>query len=51
MSKFWSLAALVVGGIIIADLVINSQGTAQATSAFGQNLVTPTESALLGKTP
>ena len=29
MSKFWGLAALVVGGLIIGDLVLHSKGTSQ----------------------
>lgn len=30
MSKFWSLAALVVGGIILADLITHPSGTSTA---------------------
>lgn len=32
MTRFWSLAALVVGGIIIADLIAHPTGT---KNAFG----------------
>lgn len=27
MSKFWGLAALVVGGLIIGDLILHASGT------------------------
>lgn len=32
MAKFWSLAAFVVGGIIIADLIAHPSGTQTAFS-------------------
>ena len=48
MSKFFSLAALIVGGIIVADVLTHPQGTAAATNAatkiWGSSL-----NALLGK--
>lgn len=34
MSKFWSLAALVVGGIIIADILTHPNGTAAASNGI-----------------
>lgn len=30
MSKFWSLAALVVGALIVTDLITHPQGTSTA---------------------
>lgn len=33
MSRFWAFASLVVGGIIIADLIANPNGTKAATGA------------------
>lgn len=40
MARFWSFAALVVGGIILADLIANPTGTktafAGATGLEGQ---------------
>jgi hypothetical protein len=50
MSKFFSIAALVVGGIIIADILLHPQGTAAASTGFTQ-IETPTYSALLGGAP
>ncbi len=48
MSQFWSLAALVVGGIIVADILIHPQGTQAAANGLA-SIVTPSENALLGK--
>ena len=50
MSKFFSIAALVVGGIIIADILLHPEGTAAATTGTTQ-ILTPTYSALLGGAP
>lgn len=47
MSKFWSLAALVVGGIVIADILIHPTGT-KAASAGIQGITVPAQNALLG---
>jgi hypothetical protein len=48
MSKFFSLAALVVGGIIVADVLIHPVGTkAAATGARG--IAKPAINGLLGK--
>lgn len=47
MSKFWSLAALVVGGIIVADILTHPSGTQAAANGLSQ-IVTPTEASLLG---
>ena len=49
MSKFWSLAALVVGGIIVADILIHPAGT-QAAANGAASIITPSEHALLGST-
>lgn len=50
MSKFFSLAALVVGGIIVADILIHPQGTAAASSGIN-GITRPAISGLLGKAP
>ena len=50
MHRFWSLAALVVGGIIVADILIHPQGT-QAASTGITGVTTPAFGALLGKAP
>lgn len=50
MSRFWSLAALVVGGIIVADILIHPAGTQAAANGIA-NIVTPSERALLGNNP
>lgn len=50
MSKFFSLAALVIGGIIIADVLLHPTGTAAAATGTTQ-ILTPTYSALLGGAP
>ena len=47
MSKFISLAALVVGGIIVADILIHPTGTKAASSGI-QGIETPATNALLG---
>ncbi len=49
MSKFWSLAALVVGGLIVADILLHPAGTQAATNGAAQ-IITPTEHALIGST-
>lgn len=33
MAKFWSLAALIIGGIIIADVLTHPTGTTAASNA------------------
>ena len=48
MSRIWSLAALVVGGIIVADILIHPAGTQAAANGLA-SIVTPSENALLGK--
>jgi hypothetical protein len=50
MSKFFSLAALVVGGIIIADILTHPTGT-QAASSGINSLVGSSISGLLGVAP
>jgi hypothetical protein len=50
MSRFWSLAALVVGGLIVGDILLHPQGTQAAANGLA-SIVTPTEGALLGKAP
>jgi hypothetical protein len=49
-SAIFSLAALVVGGIIVADILIHPTGTAAAANGVADN-TTPSESALLGNNP
>lgn len=46
-SQIFSLAALVVGGIIVADILIHPTGTMAATNGLAQ-ITTPAESSLLG---
>jgi len=48
MSKFFSLAALVVGGIIVADILTHPAGTAAASKGIS-GITTPAISGLLGK--
>lgn len=50
MSKFFSLAALVVGGIIVADILTHPTGTAAASSGIN-TLVGSSISGLLGVAP
>lgn len=47
MAKFFSLAALVVGGIIVADFLTHPTGTAAAANGAA-DIITPSENALLG---
>lgn len=49
-SSIFSLAALVVGGIILADILIHPAGTQAATNGLA-SLTTPAESSLLGTPP
>lgn len=50
MAKFFSLAALIVGGVIIADIVTHGSQFAQAAGGT-QYVLNPTYDALLGKAP
>ena len=50
MSKFWSLAALVVGGIIVADILIHPAGTQAAANGIS-TVSKPAISGLLGSAP
>ncbi len=50
MSKFISLASLVVAGIIFADIVTHGSDFAQAAGGT-QYILNPTYDALLGKAP
>jgi hypothetical protein len=50
VSGFWSLAGLVVVGIIIADALVHYNGTAAAAKGAA-DIITPSEGALLGKAP
>lgn len=50
MSKFFSLAALVVAGIIVADILIHPTGTKAAATGVS-NVTKPAISGLLGKAP
>jgi hypothetical protein len=47
MAKLFSLAALVVGGVIVADIWIHPAGT-QAASQGAQGIEKPALNALLG---
>ena len=47
MSRFFSIAALVVGGIIIADVLIHPAGTRAAATGF-RSASQPAISGLLG---
>ena len=49
-SSFFSLAALVVSGIVVADILIHPTGTQAASNGLA-SIVTPSESALLGTAP
>lgn len=49
MAKFFSLAALVVAGVIVADILIHPAGTAAASTGF-QGVEKPALNALLGTT-
>jgi hypothetical protein len=48
MSRFFSLAALVVGGIIVADILTHPAGTAAATKGIA-GVTNPAIQGLLGK--
>lgn len=48
-SQIFSLAALVVGGIIVADILIHPAGTQAATNGLA-SITTPAQNALLGST-
>jgi uncharacterized membrane protein len=48
MGKVFGLAALVIGGVIMADFVIHPAGT-KAIASGATQLATPTFGALLGK--
>ena len=50
MSKFFSLAALVVGGIIVADIITHGATTKAAATGVSQ-ITNPAISGLLGKAP
>jgi len=50
MAKFWSLASLVVAGIIIADIVTHGSQFAQAAGGV-QYIENPAISGLLGVAP
>ena len=47
MSKFWSIATLVVAGIIVADILTHPSGTQAAANGLS-SIITPTEASLLG---
>ncbi len=49
MSRFFSLAALVVGGLIVADIVTHGSQVAQASQGL-TGLETPVIHGLLGST-
>lgn len=50
MSKFFSLAALVVGGIILADIITHGSQTQQAATGISK-ITNPAIGGLLGQAP
>ena len=50
MSKLFSLAALVVGGIILADIIVHGSQTQQAATGVSK-ITNPAIGGLLGKAP
>jgi len=48
MSKWVSIVTLVIGGIIVADILIHPHGTATAAAGIGR-VETPAFNALLGR--
>jgi uncharacterized membrane protein len=48
MSKIFSLAALVVGGLIVADVLLHPAGTKAASSGIA-GITNPAINGLLGK--
>ena len=50
IARFWSLAALVVGGLIVADFLTHPTGTTAAANGVS-SIVTPSEKGLIGQTP
>ena len=50
MSKFFSLAALVVGGIILADIIVHGTKTQQAATGVSK-ITNPAIAGLLGQAP
>lgn len=50
MARFFSLAALVVGGIIVADIITHGSQTAQAAKGVA-TIEDPAISGLLGVAP
>lgn len=50
MAKLFALASFVVGGVIVADILIHPQGTA-AASAGARSLEVPAFQSLLGTAP
>lgn len=49
MARVFSLAALIVGGLIVADILIHPQGTQAASQGFA-GIETPLVHGLLGST-
>lgn len=49
MGRLFALASLVVGGIIVADILIHPAGTQAASNGLA-NILTPAQNALLGQT-
>lgn len=50
MAKLFALATFVVGGVIVADILIHPQGTA-AASAGARSIEVPAFQSLLGTAP
>ena len=48
MGKAFSIFALIVGGVIVADILIHPTGTKAAASGVS-SILTPSYNALLGK--
>jgi hypothetical protein len=49
MGNFWKIAGLVVGGVIVADILIHPAGV-KAVGGAGNTALGTTGNALLGKT-
>lgn len=47
LARFFALAALVVGGVVVADILIHPNGTAAAATG-ASNIEKPALNALLG---
>lgn len=48
MARFWSIATLVVGGVIVANILTHPTGT-RAAADSARSLIVPSYQALLGQ--